>query len=314
VTLQKPLPAGGGVADPSSTPGGELGGARRWVCVSCRATNPIATDVCGGCGVSFAALLLADDVPVGKAIVGTVTGVIAAIRELGLIVGLFILWRMVSRYSTHEAGAFARGRWLWHVERMVHLPSEVAVQAQVLSHPVVVQCLDVFYLAAHVGGMALFLPWMFFRHRDLYGRWRNAILAFTGVSLLVQFVSVAPPRLLPQFGFVDTAATYHQSAYQGLGPGFADQLSTMPSIHVGWSVLVAIGVITTSRSRVRWLILAHPIITTYAVIATANHFWLDAIAAAGLVAAVIVVQNRVMIRRRRVPPAEVGATAGARTR
>ncbi|MGH8890520.1 MAG: phosphatase PAP2 family protein [Acidothermaceae bacterium] len=295
MTLQKPLPDNGRVLAPPSSDA-DPGSAGRWVCVSCRAANPIDADVCEGCGVSFAALLLADDEPVGKAIVGTVKRTLAGLRELGLIVGLFVLWRIVSQYSTHVAGAFARGRWLWHVERALHLPSEVGVQAQVLGHPLVVQALNVFYLAAHIGGMALFLPWMFFRHREQYSRWRNAILAFTGISLLVQFVSMAPPRLLPQFGFVDTGAAYHQSAYQGLGPGFADQLSTMPSIHVGWSLLIAIAVIATSRSRLRWAIVAHPIVTSYAVVATANHFWLDAVAAAGLVAAVIVVQNRVASR------------------
>lgn len=307
MTLQQPSPTRGGVSDPAaSNARSQLDAAGRWVCVSCRAGNPIDADVCEGCGLSFAALLLADDAPAREAMARTASGAIAALRELALIVGVFVLWRIVSRYSTHEAGAFARGSRLWHAERVLHLPSELSLQAQVIAHPVVVQALNVFYLAAHIGGMALFLPWMFFRHRNLYGRWRNAILAFTGVSLLVQLVSIAPPRLLPQLGFVDTAAVYHQSAYQGLGPGFADQLSTMPSIHVGWSLLIAIAVICSSRSRYRWLVVAHPVITCYAVVATANHFWLDALAAAGLVALVIVVQNSMASRRRPTAAAEAG--------
>ena len=51
----------------------------------------------------------------------------------------------------------------------------------------------------------------------------------------------------------------------------ADQLSAMPSVHVCWSALVAWAVITASTSRWRWLILAHPIITAFVVVATGNN-------------------------------------------
>jgi hypothetical protein len=195
-----------------------------------------------------------------------------------------VLWKIVSTFSLmQQSGAFSRGRWVWNLERTLHLPSEVSVQHQILSHPLVVRSLDVFYLAAHIGGMALLLLWLFVKYRSRYPKWRNLLVAFTGLSLLIQFVSVAPPRLLPQLGFVDTAVRYHESAYQALGPGLADQLSSMPSIHVGWSVIVALAVITTSGSRWRWLVVVHPVLTMYAVVATANHFWLDGIVALILV-------------------------------
>jgi hypothetical protein len=71
----------------------------------------------------------------------------------------------------------------------------------------------------------------------------------------------------------------------------ADQLSAMPSIHVGWAVLVAMVVVATARSRWRWLALAYPALTTLAVVVTANHFWLDGIAAAALLALAIVAQR-----------------------
>jgi hypothetical protein len=161
----------------------------------------------------------------------------------------------------------------------------------VLGHPLVVQLLDLFYLAAHLGSLVVFLPWLFVRHREQYARWRNAIAVFTLLSLLVQLISVAPPRLLPQYGFVDTAVRYKQSAYTSLGQGMVGQLSSMPSIHVGWAIAVAIAVITVSTSKWRWLIVLHPVATCYAVVATANHFWLDGIAAAVLLGLVLVAQT-----------------------
>lgn len=277
MTLQQPLRGNGEVIDPAPASSDiRPDDARRWVCVSCRTTNPLQANACARCGASFASLLGGDTAAAGVA----TRGVALAAREVVLLGVLFVLWKVASTFSLlQQSGAFARGRWIWHLERMLHLPSEISVQHQILSHPLVVRSLDVFYLAAHIGGMVLLLLWLFVKHRSRYPKWRNVLVAFTGVSLLIQFVSVAPPRLLPQLGFVDTAARYHESAYQALGPGLADQLSSMPSIHVGWSVIVALAVIATSGSRWRWLVVAHPVLTTYAVVATANHFWLDGIVA-----------------------------------
>jgi hypothetical protein len=273
---------------------------QQWVCPTCRQGNPMDADGCG-CGFTFAAVLRAQAAAVdlstqrrrarpatGPAI-GSATAVVV-VREIGVVVGLFLLWRLASFISlSGTGGAFARGRSIWQLERHLHLPSELSVQAGLLGHPGAVQLVNLFYLAAHLGSLVIFLPWMFIRHRAHYRRWRNIIATFTAASLLIQLVSVAPPRLLPQFGFVDTAALYHQSAYHDLGPGLVGQLASMPSIHVGWAVAIAIAVITVSTSKWRWLVAVQPIATMYAVIATANHFWLDGVAAAGLVVLVIAV-------------------------
>ena len=256
--------------------------ARRWVCVRCRAHNGLGADVCTSCGTSFEALL-ADPPDVA---VKRLRGISALGREIALLLGLFTLWRVVGSVSIlSESSAFDRGRWLWRLERTLRLPSELSLQKQVLPQAVLVQVLNVFYLAAHIGGMAALLIWLYARHRDQYRRWRDLVVAFTGVSLVVQFVSVAPPRLLTELGFVDTARKYGQSAYDHLGSGLVDQLSSMPSVHVGWAVIACLAVIRVSRSRWRWLAIAHPVLTCYAVVVTANHFWLDGVAAVALVAA-----------------------------
>ena len=61
----------------------------------------------------------------------------------------------------------------------------------------------------------------------------------------------------------------------------------MPSVHVGWALLVGWAVIEVSPSRYRWWVLIHPALTIFVVVATANHFWLDGIVAALLLAASI---------------------------
>jgi len=130
---------------------------------------------------------------------------------------------------------------------------------------------------------------------------------------------VAPPRLLPLTGMTDTGLAYGQSVYGTHGGIDADQLSAMPSIHIGWALLVALVVVATARTRWRWLALAYPVLTTLAVVVTANHFWLDGIAAAVVLALAIWAQRAAgpayralagAIRRSR-PATAAAAAAGA---
>jgi hypothetical protein len=248
----------------------------------------MSEDVCTSCGRAFAEGL-AIEAPTRQ----------RAARNWGLILRdfvvlnvLFIIWRIVGRVSLfHEAGAFGRGRWIWNLERTLHLPSEAAMQRAILPHVTLSKLCNGYYEYAHAPLLAATLIWLLWRHRDVYPRWRNLVVAFTGISLLVGLLPVAPPRLIPSFGMVDLADRYHQSVYSALGKGITDQLSSVPSVHVGWAIIVAAAIITVSRSRWRWIALAHPIITAYVVVVTANHYWLDGVAAVALLAMIIGVRR-----------------------
>ncbi len=222
-------------------------------------------------------------------------------QETALVIGLFALWQYAGSFSVMgPGGALSRARWIWHFERAVHLPSETAIQRLFLPHPLLIQFFNLYYDVLHFPVLIATLIWLFVRHRGRYGPWRTTLGVFTGISLLVQFIPVAPPRMLPGTGLVDTAVRYHQSVYSNAAGFDPDQLSAMPSVHVGWAILVAIAVITTTRSRWRWLAVLYPAMTTLAVIVTANHFWLDGIAAAAILVVVLAAQSlvrRLMVAR-----------------
>jgi hypothetical protein len=212
--------------------------------------------------------------------------------ESALLFGLYALWQFAGSFTVMgTSGALPRGRWLWDAERVLHLPSETALQRLVLPHPLLVQACNLYYDILHFPLLGACLIWLYARHRADYPRIRTAVAAFTGISLLIQLIPVAPPRLLASTGMVDTAVQYGQSVYAWNGGFDADEFSAMPSVHVGWALIVAIAVITVSRSRWRWLAAAYPVLTLLVVVVTANHFWLDGIAAGLLVALVLVVQQ-----------------------
>ncbi|HUA42113.1 MAG TPA: phosphatase PAP2 family protein [Streptosporangiaceae bacterium] len=224
------------------------------------------------------------------------------VQEAALVVGLFALWQYAGSFAVlGPGGALGRARSIWRFERAVHLPSEAAVQQAFLPHPLIIQFFNLYYDSLHFPVLIACMAWLFVRHRSQYGQWRTTLVAFTGISLLVQLIPVAPPRMLPGTGLVDTAVKYHQSVYATTAGFDPDQLSAMPSVHVGWALLIAIAIIVTARSGWRWLAVLYPAMTTLAVIVTANHFWLDGIVAALILAVVLLVQTAVRhaLRKRR---------------
>ncbi len=172
--------------------------------------------------------------------------------------------------------------------------------------PLLIQFFNLYYDSLHFPVLIACLVWLFVRHRASYGRWRTTLVLFTAISLAVQLIPVAPPRMLSETRLVDTAVLYHQSVYSTVAGFNADQLSAMPSVHVGWAVLVAVAVIATARSRWRWLALLYPAMTTLAVVVTANHFWLDGIVAVVILAVVLAAQAlaRRLLASRRAPAEE----------
>jgi hypothetical protein len=221
-------------------------------------------------------------------------GLVAAmVREASIVFALYALWQLVGDFEPFTMdGAADRAMTIVHLQRYLPLPTELQVQHLVLHSATFVQASNVYYAVMHVPAMIAFLVWLFVRHRDRYAPWRNTLALLTGACLLIHFVPVAPPRLMPQLGFVDTAVAYGQSVYGPVGTGVSAQLAAMPSVHVGWAILIAIAVVRVTPSRGRWSAVAHAVITCFVVVATANHWWLDGIAAVAILGIAWVVQDR----------------------
>ena len=215
-------------------------------------------------------------------------------QEFALICVLYSIWQILGSLGTvREADGFAHGRAVYDVERTMHIATEAPLERLVLAHPLWMHFFNGYYAIVHAPALAVFLVWMFVRYRQHYPRVRNTVALVTGICLCIHFIPVAPPRLYPELGFVDAAKVYGESVYGTIGHGLSDQMSAMPSLHVGWALIIAVGVVTISTSRWRWLVLLHPALTVLAVTATANHWWLDGIVA-GMILAVVVAWQRLL--------------------
>jgi hypothetical protein len=235
---------------------------------------------------------------------------IAIVRECGIVLGLFSFWQLAGTMAHHNpAGAVGRGQRILSIEATLHIDSEHAINHWVDPHSVLTQLSNGFYVYGHFNGLLIFLAWVYLRHREFYSRVRMSVVLLTATCFLFHLATtVAPPRLLPGAGFIDTAAQHGQSVYGPTTLEVADQLSAFPSVHVGWAAIVAYWAWRASPRRWGWLGVAHFVVTSFVVVATANHYWLDGIVAVAILVVALMLQAwvPVLVRASRWGSAESG--------
>jgi hypothetical protein len=212
-----------------------------------------------------------------------------AALEVGMWASLYPAYlaiRSVSIDDGHEAIAHASK--LIDVERATGLFHEADVQN--VFGPIV-DALSAYYMLAFGPLIVAVLVWLGVRHRHLYRQVRTLLLASLGLAVIGYIAyPTAPPRMVPGLGISDTVGMSAHDTGSVAGIRF-NPYAAMPSMHVGWSLLIGIFGFRAARSR--WLkafFALHPILMVLTVTATGNHYFVDAIAgaAAALVAIVLV--------------------------
>ena len=161
------------------------------------------------------------------------------------------------------------------------------------------------YIWGHWPVIITTLVWLLAKHRDSYKTFRNAMLISGGIGLIVfMLYPMAPPRFLPELGFVDTV-TLKSHAYRVLQPpALVNQYAAMPSLHVGWDLLMGIAIITrASRRWVKAIGFMLPVLMFLAIVLTANHYILDGIAGMTLASFGLLVATLLHRRTARPEPA-----------
>jgi membrane-associated phospholipid phosphatase len=116
---------------------------------------------------------------------------------------------------------------------------------------------------------------------------------------------------MPGLGIVDTVHGVQDFSKPDYGvlTALTNQYAAMPSLHFGWSLWCGLVIAVLAR---RWwtkaLGLLHPLLTAAAIVATGNHWVLDAFGGAAVVAAGFGLTGLLQGPRPRTP-APVGASA-----
>ncbi|MGW6788963.1 phosphatase PAP2 family protein [Streptomyces chartreusis] len=242
------------------------------------------------------------------------------VRELLLVAGLFVVYKFGRQLATgHTAEAFRNADRVWDLERTLRLPGEGSVQDLLLHGDTLIHLANTYYATVHFPATVAFLVWLYLRRPTHYVWARRVLAAVTAAALLVHLTfPLAPPRMLAATGLVDTGQVYGPSVYGSPQTDhLSNQFAAMPSLHFGWALMVAIGLIVTTRSRWRLLWLLHPLLTLLVIVGTANHYWLDAIVATAMLGvALAVIRPRASSGGTPVsprPPRRTATTAGRGT-
>jgi membrane-associated phospholipid phosphatase len=235
-------------------------------------------------------------------------------RQILLFCGAYYLYRLVRGLADgRAAAAFQNARELIDIERALGLFSEPAIHAWAGGRTWLIDFASWMYVNSHFTVTVLTLAFIYLYRNESFYFVRNMFMVAMGIALVLYVAyPTAPPRFMPEWGFSDSVADF-----TGVAPDSAsanllfNPFAAVPSMHVAFALMLSVPMSSICRrrwARVVWI--AYPFVVTFVVIATANHWWLDAILG-GLVAAVSALAARELGMRR--PQAWAFRPAGTAT-
>lgn len=213
-----------------------------------------------------------------------------ALREIALVFAVAIPYYVVrGLVRGKRSAAIANATRIVDVEQQLGVYIEPAVQRVTLRSVLSIHLWNAVYFWGHLPLLAAFAAWLYSADRRLYRRLRRAFLVSQGIGAAAYLLfPVAPPRLMPpEFGYTDTLTERHELNYQlGSMKLFMNEHAAMPSLHFGWSLLITAGLFATAVDwKARVVALASPVASLASIVATANHWVLDAVGGAAVMAA-----------------------------
>ncbi|WP_329409373.1 phosphatase PAP2 family protein [Streptomyces sp. NBC_00704] len=200
--------------------------------------------------------------------------------------------RLAATGGTNSGGrarAEVHGHDVLALERLLHIDVERSVNHWVVGVTWLRDFFDFYYSSLHFVVPLTVLGVLYWR-RPVDYRWARSSLGFATLLALAGFwlYPLAPPRLLPNLGVIDTVHGVQDFSKPDYGTltSLTNQYAAMPSLHFGWSLWCGLVIAIVARNRwTKSLGLLHPLFTVSAIVATGNHWVLDAVGGAAVVCA-----------------------------
>ncbi|MEW2622053.1 phosphatase PAP2 family protein [Streptomyces sp. NPDC048106] len=180
-----------------------------------------------------------------------------------------------------RAEALRNADWIWRAEHSLGIDVERSVNHAVNAVTWLIIGMNYYYATLHFVMTLGVLVWLYRWHPGRYAAARLTLFTTTGGALAGYYLfPLAPPRLMRGGHFVDTVMAHHTWGSMASGDlkHMSNQYAAMPSMHIGWSLWCGLTVFAlASVPWARVLGLLYPVATLLVIVATANHFWLDAV-------------------------------------
>jgi hypothetical protein len=201
--------------------------------------------------------------------------------QLAVIALAYTVWRYARGAVDGGLGeSFSHARDLVSAERGIGALIEPSVQHWAVDWGWPAEIARWGYANLHFKGSCLALAVLYFGYRGSFGFVRNMALAAMAISVLgYALFPTAPPRFLPELGLdPSTSITGNNPLLSNPGDALFNPFAAVPSMHVGLSVIFAWSLALLVRPRaLKAALFAYPLLMTYVVVASGNHFWLDAV-------------------------------------
>ncbi len=203
------------------------------------------------------------------------------VRQLGLFVGIYILYQLVRGLiaTGNLYKPFGDAMKIINLERTLHVFVEPSVQAWTLGQHWLITAADWAYLYSHYAVTGAVLIFIYLRRNDAFYFVRNMFM----LSMLIALVGyavfpTAPPALMPEWGFTDAISQFLGVPHVDGGPAsaFVNIYAAVPSMHVCFAVMTGFAMRKLVRRRgakIAWSL--YPVWITFVVVATGNHYFTD---------------------------------------
>ncbi len=202
------------------------------------------------------------------------------LMEVVVVVVSFLIYFEIRGLVVGRAGeAMVRGMNVISLEQNLGIYHELTMQGWILDHYWLIKTMNWIYFWGHMPLVIVFAVWLYVRHRPTYMLVRNAFLASGAIGVIIYWAfPVAPPRLIPFAGFIDTMAVFDRVGYNAQETkAFVNEFAAVPSLHFGWSMLIGLAVFWVAKNpALKVFGLVWPVAMFFAVVMTGNHFIFDA--------------------------------------
>jgi membrane-associated phospholipid phosphatase len=204
------------------------------------------------------------------------------LREGATLVGLYWLYSsirwFVARDTAYEAVHNAYK--VIELERQLGIFHEPNIQAWLLRNATgLVKFANSFYTFGYFPILGLMAIVLYRFYPERFHVFKLTFLLGLGFALIgFSVFPLAPPRMLPEFGFVDTQELLSDSFYnQKTVLSFYNPYAAMPSLHFGWALLIGIAAFSFNRYILKVFGVLYPAMMALVIVTTGHHYLLDVI-------------------------------------
>lgn len=201
-------------------------------------------------------------------------------RQIGILVGVDLAYTFVRGIvDSEKALAMTHGQQVIDLEKATKTFFEPSLQAFFLPAHWIVDFANQVYLNAQFSIALGFLLWLYLFRNESYYFVRNMFVVAMGLALVgYTLYPTAPPRMYPQYGFVDTINDFSNVNHDSsLAKIFINPYAAVPSMHCAFAMMIGgTGFLVCKHwvSRIAWV--CWPLLVSWVTIVTANHYWVDA--------------------------------------